>query len=201
MPAHARLCATVQECVHECVHGCVHGCVRHAATQPCAKARRRQGAVWTGACVHAHHTLRCALSSAAPPTSAPPRLPPTQGNFTFTAELIVALIAFITAVWLSIFVGWAVFSLRLLPRWSNTLLNCCGRRYHDVYYVRARLLLLLPAACSASRLSCSFCCGLPGGLQLRPLVHCASHAMGAGACHSSVSLCCCCMLAACAAGA
>jgi hypothetical protein len=51
------------------------------------------------------------------------------GNFTFSAELIVALIAFITAVWLSLYMGWAVHSLRLIPRFTNTLLGCCGRKY------------------------------------------------------------------------
>lgn len=57
-----------------------------------------------------------------------------QGDFTFTAELIVALISFITAVWLSLYMGWAVHALRLLPRFTNTLLGCCGKRYEDVYY-------------------------------------------------------------------
>lgn len=57
-----------------------------------------------------------------------------QGNFTFTAEMIVALIEFITAVWLSLYMGWAVHSLRLLPRFTNTLLGCCGKHYEDVYY-------------------------------------------------------------------
>ena len=57
-----------------------------------------------------------------------------QGNFTFTAELIVALIEFVTAVWLSLYMGWAVHALRLLPRFTNTLLACCGRRYKDVWY-------------------------------------------------------------------
>jgi hypothetical protein len=52
-----------------------------------------------------------------------------QGNFTFTAELIVALIAFITAVWLSLYMGWAIHSLRLIPRFTNTLLGCCGKQY------------------------------------------------------------------------
>lgn len=53
----------------------------------------------------------------------------SQGNFTFTAELIVALIAFITAVWLSLYMGWAIHSLRLIPRFTNTLLGCCGKQY------------------------------------------------------------------------
>lgn len=52
-----------------------------------------------------------------------------QGNFTFTAELIVALIAFLTSVWLSLYMGWAIHSLRLIPRFTNTLLACCGRQY------------------------------------------------------------------------
>lgn len=52
-----------------------------------------------------------------------------QGNFTFSAELIVALIAFITAVWLSLYMGWAIHSLRLIPRFTNTLLGCCGKQY------------------------------------------------------------------------
>jgi hypothetical protein len=41
----------------------------------------------------------------------------------------VALIAFITAVWLSLYMGWAIHSLRLIPRFTNTLLACCGREY------------------------------------------------------------------------
>lgn len=57
-----------------------------------------------------------------------------NGNFTFTAELIVALIAFITSVWLSLYMGWAIHSLRLIPRFTNTLLACCGKQYEDVYY-------------------------------------------------------------------
>jgi hypothetical protein len=57
-----------------------------------------------------------------------------QGNFTFPAEMIVALIEFLTAVWLSLYMGWAVHSLRLIPRFTNTLLACCGKRYQDVYY-------------------------------------------------------------------
>lgn len=118
--------------------------------------------------------------------SCPTSHPAPQGNFTFTAELIVALIAFITAVWLSLYMGWwvtsrpwsvvvsariaggsgrqaklaraprdscahqtlplplslplppptqnnhnnrAVHSLRLIPRFTNTLLGCCGREY------------------------------------------------------------------------
>jgi hypothetical protein len=52
-----------------------------------------------------------------------------QGNFTFSAELIVALIAFLTSVWLSLYMGWAIHSLRLIPRFTNTLLACCGRQY------------------------------------------------------------------------
>jgi hypothetical protein len=57
-----------------------------------------------------------------------------QGNFTFPAEMIVALIEFLTAVWLSLYMGWAVHSLRLIPRFTNTLLSCCGKKYQDVYY-------------------------------------------------------------------
>jgi hypothetical protein len=57
-----------------------------------------------------------------------------QGNFTFPAEMIVALIEFLTAVWLSLYMGWAVHSLRLIPRFTNTLLACCGKKYQDVYY-------------------------------------------------------------------
>lgn len=68
------------------------------------------------------HTFCCCL------------LLPLQGNFTFTAEMIVALIEFITAVWLSLYMGWAIHSLRLIPRFTNTLLACCGRKYEDVYY-------------------------------------------------------------------
>ena len=30
--------------------------------------------------------------------------------------------------------GWATHSVRLLPRFTNTLLACCGRKYRDVYY-------------------------------------------------------------------
>lgn len=41
----------------------------------------------------------------------------------------MALIAFITAVWLSLYMGWAIHSLRLIPRFTNTLLACCGREY------------------------------------------------------------------------
>jgi hypothetical protein len=48
--------------------------------------------------------------------------------------MIVALIEFLTAVWLSLYMGWAVHSLRLIPRFTNTLLACCGKRYQDVYY-------------------------------------------------------------------
>lgn len=48
--------------------------------------------------------------------------------------MIVALIEFITAVWLSLYMGWAVHALRLVPRLTNTLLGCCGKRYDDVYY-------------------------------------------------------------------
>lgn len=55
-------------------------------------------------------------------------------NFTFPGEVIVALISFMTSVWLSIYMGWAVHSVRLVPRFTNTLLACCGRRYTDVYY-------------------------------------------------------------------
>eukprot|EP00882_Tetradesmus_deserticola_P000612 GHRQ01000668.1.p1 GENE.GHRQ01000668.1~~GHRQ01000668.1.p1 ORF type:complete len:505 (+),score=214.51 GHRQ01000668.1:245-1759(+) len=58
----------------------------------------------------------------------------SQGNFTFPAEMIVALIEFVTAVWLSIYMGWAVHSLRVIPRFTNTLLACCGKKYEDVYY-------------------------------------------------------------------
>uniref|UniRef100_A0A383WDT2 Uncharacterized protein n=1 Tax=Tetradesmus obliquus TaxID=3088 RepID=A0A383WDT2_TETOB len=57
-----------------------------------------------------------------------------RGNFTFPAEMIVALIEFLTAVWLSLYMGWAVHSLRLIPRFTNTLLSCCGKKYQDVYY-------------------------------------------------------------------
>lgn len=57
-----------------------------------------------------------------------------QHNFTFPGEVIVSLISFMTAVWLSIYMGWAVHSVRLVPRFTNTLLACCGRRYTDVYY-------------------------------------------------------------------
>jgi hypothetical protein len=46
-----------------------------------------------------------------------------QGNFTFPAEMIVALIEFLTAVWLSLYMGWAVHSLRLIPQFTNTLLS------------------------------------------------------------------------------
>lgn len=66
-----------------------------------------------------------------------------QGNFTFTAELIVALIAFITSVWLSLYMGWAIHSLRLIPRFTNTLLACCGKQYE----VRGRAL----SSCSAQK--------------------------------------------------
>ncbi|KAF8058367.1 hypothetical protein HT031_005685 [Scenedesmus sp. PABB004] len=59
-----------------------------------------------------------------------------QGNFTFTAEMIVALIEFITAVWLSLYMGWAIHALRLIPRFTNTLLSCCGKEYEDVYFER-----------------------------------------------------------------
>lgn len=55
-------------------------------------------------------------------------------NYTFTAEVIVALISFITAVWLSLYMGWAMHSVRLIPRFTNTLLACCGRKHVDVYY-------------------------------------------------------------------
>ncbi|GBF94992.1 hypothetical protein Rsub_07493 [Raphidocelis subcapitata] len=57
----------------------------------------------------------------------------TRHNFTFTAELIVSLISFITAVWLSVYMGWAIHSVRLVPRFTNTLLACCGRKMNDVY--------------------------------------------------------------------
>jgi hypothetical protein len=30
--------------------------------------------------------------------------------------------------------GWAIHSLRLIPRFTNTLLGCCGKQYKDVYY-------------------------------------------------------------------
>jgi len=60
----------------------------------------------------------------------------TKGNFTFTGEMIVALIEFVTAVWLSLYMGWAASSLRLLNRFTNTLLGCCGREYEDIYYER-----------------------------------------------------------------
>ena len=50
--------------------------------------------------------------------------------------MIVALIEFVTAVWLSLYMGWAVSSLRLLNRFTNTLLGCCGREYEDIYYER-----------------------------------------------------------------
>jgi hypothetical protein len=46
----------------------------------------------------------------------------------------VALIEFVTAVWLSLYMGWAASSLRLLNRFTNTLLGCCGREYEDIYY-------------------------------------------------------------------
>ncbi|KAI8471159.1 MAG: hypothetical protein J3K34DRAFT_418255 [Monoraphidium minutum] len=60
-------------------------------------------------------------------------------NFTFTSEMIVALISFITAIWLSVYMGWAIHSVRLIPRFTNTLLACCcGRRYEDVYYEHER---------------------------------------------------------------
>lgn len=48
--------------------------------------------------------------------------------------MIVALIEFLTAVWLSLYMGWAVHSLRLIPRFTNTLLSCCGKKHQDVYY-------------------------------------------------------------------
>lgn len=41
----------------------------------------------------------------------------------------MALIAFITSVWLSLYMGWAIHSLRLIPRFTNTLLACCGKQY------------------------------------------------------------------------
>lgn len=57
-----------------------------------------------------------------------------QGNFTFASEMILAIIELVTAVWLSLYMGWAAHGLRLMPRWANTLLACCGREYRDVYY-------------------------------------------------------------------
>lgn len=59
----------------------------------------------------------------------------TQQNYTFTGEMIVALISFMSSVYLSVYMGWATHSVRLVPRFTNTLLACCGRRYTDVYYV------------------------------------------------------------------
>ncbi len=56
-------------------------------------------------------------------------------NYTFTAENIFALIAFITSVWMLVYMGWVVHGLRVVPRFTNTLLACCGRKYSDVYYV------------------------------------------------------------------
>lgn len=35
----------------------------------------------------------------------------------------MALIAFITSVWLSLYMGWAVHSVRLIPRFTNTLVS------------------------------------------------------------------------------
>jgi hypothetical protein len=51
-----------------------------------------------------------------------------QKNFTFTSEMIVALIAFLTSVYLSVYMGWAVHAIRLVPRFTNSLLACCGRK-------------------------------------------------------------------------
>jgi hypothetical protein len=48
--------------------------------------------------------------------------------------MILAIIELVTAVWLSLYMGWAAHGLRLMPRWANTLLACCGREYQDVYY-------------------------------------------------------------------
>lgn len=31
--------------------------------------------------------------------------------------------------WLSLYMGWAIHILRLIPRFTNTLLVCCGREY------------------------------------------------------------------------
>lgn len=75
---------------------------------------------------------------------------PLQGNFTFTAELIVALIAFITAVWLSLYMGWAIHSLRLIPRFTNTLLACCGKQY-EVSVLEKRFTVLRGHANCSSR--------------------------------------------------
>ena len=60
---------------------------------------------------------------------------PELQNYTFTAENIFALIAFITSVWMLVYMGWVVHGLRVVPRFTNTLLACCGRKYSDVYYV------------------------------------------------------------------
>ena len=37
-------------------------------------------------------------------------------NFTFTAEMIVALISFLTSIWLSVYMGFVAHSLCLIPR-------------------------------------------------------------------------------------
>jgi hypothetical protein len=47
----------------------------------------------------------------------------------------VALIAFLTGVWLSLYMGWAIHSLRLIPRFTNTLLACCGKKYEVCVYI------------------------------------------------------------------
>lgn len=43
-----------------------------------------------------------------------------------------------TTTRLSIYMGWATHSVRLIPRFTNTLLACCGRKYRDVYYEQER---------------------------------------------------------------
>jgi hypothetical protein len=73
---------------------------------------------WAAACCFsAGPTPRAPASPPATPTPPPLRVapcssprppPPPQHVFTFTAEEIVSLISFITAVWLSVYMGWWV---------------------------------------------------------------------------------------------
>ncbi len=51
----------------------------------------------------------------------------------------MCIISFITAVWLGLYMGWAAHTLRIVPRFTNSLLACCGKEYEDVSLSRCAM--------------------------------------------------------------